>query len=149
MQRLPNWQHRLANTIATAEKVPFAWGTWDCALAACRLIHSVTGVDPAESYRGKYSTEAEALTIVGVDLGTFAAGIAQSFGMAEVGPTYARRGDLVLVNNTPPATKENPAPAQTTSLGIVGLDPRFAHCCADRGMHRIAMHRWLRAWRVG
>ena len=55
MQRLPNWQRRLANTISTAHEVPFEWGKWDCALAACRLIHSITGVDPAEKYRGTYS----------------------------------------------------------------------------------------------
>ena len=80
MQRLPNWQRRLANTISTAHEVPFEWGKWDCALAACRLIHSITGVDPAEKYRGTYSTEAEAQAIIGPDLGQFVAGIAQSFG---------------------------------------------------------------------
>lgn len=149
MQRLPNWQRRLANTISTAHEVPFEWGKWDCALAACRLIHSITGVDPAEKYRGTYSTEAEAQAIIGPDLGQFVAGIAQSFGMEEVPPTYARRGDVVLVNNTPPQESGQPAPTPTTSLGIVGLDPRFAHCASDQGMKRIAMHRWLRAWRVG
>jgi hypothetical protein len=152
MQRLPDWQRRLANTISTAHHVPFAWGTWDCALAACRLIHAVTGVDPAESYRGKYADEAGAIAILGAsDLGTFAASVAASYGMEEVPPLLARRGDLVLVNNAPPprATAENSAPVPTSALGIVGLDPRFAHCAAEHGMKRIALHRWLRAWRVG
>lgn len=146
MKKLHDWQRRLANTIATAQEVPFAWGTFDCALAACRLIHAQTGVDPGLAYRGKYSTEAEAIAVIGGagDLGTFAAGIAASFGMAEIKPTtFATRGDLVLVNNTVAAA------VSSTALGIVGLDPRYAHCVSEHGMVRVGMHRWLRAWKVG
>src|SRR5580692_10507645 len=101
----------------------------------------MTGVDPAADFRGTYSTEAEALTILGAEgLGAFAAGIAEKFGMAEVQfPTFAHRGDIVLVDNGDPGN----------ALGIVDLSGRFAWCVLERGMVRMPMKNWLRAWRVG
>jgi hypothetical protein len=33
-------------------------------------------------------------------------------------------------------------------LGVVDLSGRFAWCVLERGMVRIPMGRWLRAWRV-
>lgn len=158
IKRLPDWQRRLANTLATAHQVPFEWGKWDCAMAACRLIHAQTGIDIGEQFRGTYASEADAIALIGAklvnfpagtteeeiqqlkaqNLGNFAAEIAQSFAFEEVEPNYARRGDLVLVNNGVPGG----------ALGVVGLDGRYAHCAADSGMKRIAIHRWLRAWRV-
>lgn len=35
---------------------PFVWGKLDCMLAIADYVKDVTGVDPAEIYRGKYST---------------------------------------------------------------------------------------------
>ena len=91
-------------------------------------------------FRETYSTEAEVAKLLGTEgLGGFAASIARQCGMAEAAPAFARRGDVVLVDNEAPGG----------ALGIVDLSGRFAWCVLERGMVRMPMDRWLRAWRVG
>jgi len=137
MKRIANWEAALAAWQLAVPARSFAWGEFDCALAACEAVKALTGVDPAEAFRGTYSTEAEAVKLLGPGgLGEFAATVAREFGMAEVVPNFAHRGDVVLVDNG------NPGGA----LGIVDLSGRFAWCVLERGMVRIPMDRWLRAW---
>ena len=142
MKRLPNWQPLLATQIEKAKRSKFEWGVFDCALAACDAVLAMTGEDPGATYRGKYKTQAEADALIRSDLGTFAATVAASIGAKEVPKLFARRGDIVLVNNAQPGTR-------TTALGFVDLSGRFALCASDKGLARISMGRWLRAWRIG
>jgi uncharacterized protein DUF6950 len=147
LKRFPDWQRRLAAQMEKARAAKFAWGTFDCALAVCDAIAAITGVDPAAPYRGKYATEAEATALIGDDLGAFAAGIFSNLGAKEVRPTFARRGDVVLVNNTPPSS---PSGIVSTALGFVDLSGAFAPCASgDKGVVRVRMGRWLRAWQIG
>jgi hypothetical protein len=139
-KRIQGWERALAAWMQSAVTRKFEWGTFDCALAACDAVNAITGVDPAAKFRGKYSTEAEALFLLGPEgLGAFAAAIAKQFGMAEAPPTFAHRGDIVLVDNGLPGH----------ALGIVDLSGRFAWCVCARGLMRMPMERWLKAWRVG
>jgi hypothetical protein len=138
-KRVSNWEAALAEWQQTAVTRAFAWGEWDCAMASCSAVLALTGVDPALRFRGTYSTEAEALELLGaLGVSGFAASIAQECGMAEVPPAFAHRGDVVLVDNGNPGN----------ALGIVDLSGRFAWCVLEHGMVRIPMGRWLRAWRV-
>ena len=139
MTRLPDWEKRLADYIVEAKAKTFQWGNFDCALAVCDAIRAETGTDVGAAYRGRYSTLAGALNLLGNDLGTFAASVASGLGMAEVRPTFARRGDAVLLDNGDP----------TKALGIVDLGGRFAWCAGQNGMVRKPMSTWLRAWKVG
>jgi hypothetical protein len=140
MKRVPNWEAALADWQHAALTRSFEWGKFDCALAACEAVMALTGVDPGMAFRETYSTEAEALKLLGTEgLGRFAASIAKQCGMAEAAPAFAHRGDVVLVDNG------NPGGA----LGIVDLSGRFAWCVLDRGLVRMPMDRWLRAWSVG
>jgi hypothetical protein len=140
VKRISNWEAALAEWQQTAVTRAFAWGRWDCAMASCSAVLALTGLDPAMALRGTYSTEAEAVKILGAQgLGGFAAAIAHLCGMAEVLPTFAHRGDIVLVDNNRPGG----------ALGIVDLSGRFAWCVLEHGMVRIPMGRWLRAWKVG
>ena len=142
MKRIPNWEAALAAWQLATPARSFAWGQFDCALAACDAVLALTGVDLAARFRGTYSTEAEAVKLLGslslgnAGLGEFAAAVAAEFGMAEVAPAFAHRGDVVLVDNETPGG----------ALGIVDLSGRFAWCVLERGMVRIPMERWLRAW---
>jgi hypothetical protein len=137
LNRLPNWEAALLAWQKTAATRTFAWGTFDCALAACDAVMAQTGVDPGQKFRGTYSTEAEALKLLGPEgLGGFAAAVAREFGMAEAAPKFAHRGDLVLVDNGQPGG----------ALGIVDLSGRFALCVLERGQVRMPMARWQRAW---
>ena len=122
LKRKFQWERALAGRIFSARELAFAWGTFDCAIWTCDWIRDATGVDPAASYRGKYSSEAEAIAIFGSSLGNFAATIAAQIGAKEVRPTYARRGDVVFVDNA----------TEYGCLGIVNLDGRHAACVAER-----------------
>jgi hypothetical protein len=144
LQRIQNWPRRLHTLIASSQGIVFQWGQYDCGMFVARWIREVTGgaVDVGAPYRGTYSTEpgADAVFLAGYsDLGSFAAAIAAANSMPEVPPTFARRGDIVWVDNG------------TTygALGVVGLDGRFAHCMGSQGTVRVHQHRWQRAWQVG
>jgi uncharacterized protein DUF6950 len=149
MKRLPNWQPLLAAQIEKAQHSKFEWGVFDCALAACDAALAITGEDPGAPYRGKYKTEAEANALIGSGngaLGTFAATIAASIGAKEVPKLFARRGDIVLVRNAPRGRSHHPL---STALGFVDLSGRSALCASEKGLARVPMDRWLRAWRIG
>ena len=143
MKRLPNWERLLGAYFTSARTRPFAWGTFDCAMGLCDGMLAITGVDVGAPYRGRYDSEAGAMALIGSDLGAFAAKVAGASGMAEIKPTFARRGDAGLVNNTLRGQ------AASTALGQVDLGGNFAWCASDRGFVRVPMKRWLRAWRVG
>ncbi len=139
MKRLPNWRQLLEAHLEAARASRFKWGVFDCALAACDAVLVMTGEDPGAEYRGKYASAVQAAALMGTDLGTFAAAIAAKLGAKQVLPGYGRRGDVALVNNG------NPSHA----LGIVDLSGRFAMCAAGRGLTRVPMRLWLRAWQIG
>lgn len=137
--RHQNWPSRLHRIIDTARQVPFEWGVFDCALHVGNCMRAVVGVDPTAPYRGKYHDEAGAAAIYGPSLAAFAAGIAATLGCPEVPVTFARRGDVVWIDNATPQG----------ALGVVSTDGRFASCVSDNGALLVRMHRWKRAWRVG
>jgi hypothetical protein len=141
-----DWPERLNRVLEAARSAEFGWGTFDCALHVANCIRGIvtSGVDVGASYRGKYSDEASAIAIFGTDLGAFAATIAATFGMEEVMPTLARRGDVVFVDNSTPQF-----PSPYGALGIVSMDGRFAACASTKGLVHVHMQRWKRAWRVG
>lgn len=143
MKRLQHWDRLLpAHTHGDGRGKSFEWGKFDCALAACDAIKAITGVDPGEKFRGAYSTAEEAGALIaaaGGTFGDFAAAIAAEYGMQEVGPRLARRGDVVWVDNGTPEG----------ALGIVDLTGTRAACAATTGRLLIPMRRWRRAWRVG
>jgi hypothetical protein len=144
LQRVPDWRSRLARILESAREVPFEWGRFDCALHVCNCIRAVAGVDPAEVLRGTYSSEAGAAAVYGASFEAFIAGQAVALGMPEVGVTFARRGDVVFVDNDTPQG----------CVGVVSLDARLVSCASDQGVVLLPMHfngkqRWKRAWKVG
>lgn len=145
MKRLPNWETLLAAHFAKAGAQRFAWGTFDCALAVCDGINAITGLDPGTPYRGRYSTEQEAMALIGSDLGAFTAGVCRSCGFPEwvsgdgiARPGFARRGDVALVQARDPGR----------ALGTVDLTGLHAWCASEKGFIRVPMNFWLRAWKI-
>jgi len=140
--RFPDWERRLGECLAAAAEKPFQWGSFDCALSACDCIQAITGIDPAAEIRGTYSTAEQVRKLFvehGGTLESLATFFASRLEMPEVGPFYAHRGDVVLVNNETP----------DRALAIVDFSGRFARCASENGLARLAMKRWIRAWRVG
>lgn len=139
LKRNPDWRFRLGQILDTARALQFEWGVFDCALHVCNCIRAMTGVDPAASYRGKYSDEAGAAAIYGSSFEQFIAGIAAQLGCVEVPLTFARRGDLVFIDNKTPQG----------AIGVVSLDARFAACAGQNGYCLVRMEHWKRTWSIG
>lgn len=92
--RLKHWPSALAEAVESARTSTFAWGTLDCCLWAADVVHAITGIDPAATWRGTYSTEAEALALLD-SLGGLAA-VATLAG-PEIEPDAAALGDVGLL----------------------------------------------------
>lgn len=86
-------------------KMPFAWGSNDCATFAADAILANTGTDVAEDFRGKYTTQLGALRTIqqvtgGTTVADAAAYCAAKHGLIEhTHPLMAKRGDLVVIEN--------------------------------------------------
>ena len=95
MQRVPDWEPRLAAYFDTCAATPFAYGHHDCCLFGAGAIQALTGTDAGQAWRGKYSTEAGAARLLKrrgferID-GPFT----QLLG-PPLGPLMAARGDIV------------------------------------------------------
>src|SRR5579872_5334824 len=124
LKRVPDWPARLHVMIDSAAELSFEWGMFDCALHVCNCIRTMTTVDPAADYRGKYSDEAGAARIYGSSFETFIAGITATLQMPEVPVNFAQRGDVVFIDNGTPQG----------AIGIVSLDGRFASCASEKGL---------------
>lgn len=140
MTRRQDWQSRLGAFLALHMKDPFAWGSWDCALWTASAIAEMTGVDIAEKYRGQYSGEKSAMSLCfhetggSADLGDMVAKVTAEFGMPEVKPPFAQRGDMAL-------TKQ--------CLGLVSLNGVEIIVLDDQGMRTVPLTEAIRVWRVG
>jgi hypothetical protein len=93
--RKDTWDIDLMAFIKSREKTPFQWGSQDCVLFACDCAQAMTGIDLAAKYRG-YSTREEAYEII-AHAGDLRA-LVNSELASEISPTFARRGDFVLLD---------------------------------------------------
>lgn len=144
LTRTPHWATREFHDFLIARaSVPFAWGTNDCSLFPADAIQSFTGVDLADDFRGKYSTEAEAFALIksvtgGTGVAAAAEYCAAKHGLFEwLTPKCAQRGDLVVVEN-----------AGQEIAGIVHLSGSHIVSVAESGLVRLPITSVVRAWKV-
>lgn len=140
MARAENWPKRLNDAVDAARSKPFEWGTHDCCLMAADMIYAITADDPAASFRGTYSTEAEAAELIAShgSLKKLVQSIATPRGWISTKPALARRGDLVMF--TSPVTNQ-------PALGIcLGRDSVFPS--ASGGLGFVNTTECSAAWRV-
>lgn len=159
IRRYPDWPSRLAVFMKTRRRVPFLWGSNDCATFAADAIHSITGTDIAAEFRG-YSTEAEARQHIArysprqrharvipphslgagqrpFHLEALVEAVAEQYRMPIIRVGYAQRGDLVLFES-----------AMGQTLGVVSFDGSIA----SPGMQHMIetpIAAGLAAWKVG
>jgi hypothetical protein len=142
LTRFPDWPERLAAFLTATRDVPFEWGVNDCALRTCDAVKATTGADLAEPLRGRYRTKLGAaraiLRACGGDLEDLAEQFAFNFAIREVQPSYARRGDVVLLD-----TPLGP------TLGIVDMTGITAEFKVNDGVLCAPVASCRRAWRVG
>jgi hypothetical protein len=150
LKKLEHWRTRAFDKfLRERAKMPFAWGTNDCALFAADAILANTGTDIADDFRGKYTTALGALrTIATVTTGTTvvdaAAYCAAKHNLTEhTHPLMAKRGDLVIVDN-----------AGTLIAGVIHLNGRDVISVSESGLVRLPIAdetgkpNLVRAWSI-
>jgi hypothetical protein len=144
MKRLPHSHTRSYNQFLLGRaKVPFSWGSNDCALFCADGILAQTGTDIADEFRGHYRDEAGALATIkaitgGTTVADAVAWCAAKHGMAELEhPLQAQRGDLVTVEDS-----------GNEVAGLVHLNGRDVAVVGQTGLHRVSIMKILRAWRI-
>jgi len=146
--RYEDWPKRLAEYLEEHNSTPFEWGRFDCCLFVCGAILAMTGVDPAKNLHGRYVNETGASDVLLEEYGEdsleeIVAAICEREGFPEITPSFAQRGDVVVVN----------APLSGDSmfhvcLGIIAPGGRAA-VASPRGFILFPINRVIRAWRVG
>lgn len=140
MQRYQDWPSRLQRYLDDAHHgVNFRYGTFDCCLFVADCIHAMTGVDPAEAYRGNYRTRRQAYDLIRERTGkasllSIVEHMASEHGFYEVSTAYAQRGDLALVGNS--------------ALGIVSLSGTCIMCLTKSNITRVDLKHATKIWRI-
>ena len=92
--RVQDWPTALFSHIESAKSKEFVWGEHDCCLFAADCCVALCGKDPAEAYRGTYSSEIEAKRALSKNHGSVEAAFDSLF--QRVDPAFAQRGDVVV-----------------------------------------------------
>ena len=79
---------------------PRAVGRCDCVTAACDAFAEMFGIDPIATWRGRWSSDADAAAILAAEGGPvrLAVGAFLDAGLVRRAPADARPGDLALLN---------------------------------------------------
>lgn len=149
LQRIQNWPTLLSNFIDKHRHLPFTWGSNDCCLFACSAVQLITGVDPAESWRGKYDSVASAMHLAQVrgcfSVAEIAQSMANQYNIPSCSPMMAGRGDIMLF-------KSNSVVGLGHTLGVV--DGNVIYSPGIDKLESIAIASvWLdpqtKAWKIG
>lgn len=96
MERVHEWDRRLAEVTSRHLQTPSSWGESDCLLKVADAIEAVTGIDLAGSIRGKYKTEAGAAKLLRKRGHTNVESLLEEL-FDPVGRLLAQRGDVVTI----------------------------------------------------
>ncbi len=96
MKRLSDWHPRLCAWLTEVRTAQFAYGSHDCALFAAGAVAAMTGEDPAQAWRGHYTTLRGGLRKLRADGYRDHVALAADM-FREIAPGAARPGDLATV----------------------------------------------------
>ena len=100
--RCEGWQRKLNEYILESQekykKTGLVFGEFDCCLYAANWVRLLTGIDPMEDYRGRYSSKDEAFDMLAEKEGTLLDALTARFGQP-VNIAKAMRGDIALSEN--------------------------------------------------
>ena len=140
MTRFATWEADLAAYLAGVRDRPLEWGAHDCGLFFAGACKAMTGFDPGEPFRGKYSTEmgaAKALKRFGAgNLETTLDGLFQ-----EVPAAFVQRGDGVW-------NGESVGIAMAGYALFVGETVTSEGAPVQRGLVRVSRAEWVKGWSV-
>lgn len=140
MRRFENWPELLARFLAERNNMPFEWGRNDCTLFAADCVWSLTGIDPVPDLRGTYTTALGAQRAIADVFGSpslevATMNMAARWGVEEIPPLMAQRGDVVLHPN-------DGRPCLAISVGRQCAAP------SEAGLAQLTMRPARRAWRT-
>lgn len=95
-RRKDTWRTDLHQYMLSVWRAPFEWGKHDCALFAAGAVEAMTGEDPADEYRGHYSTLLGGLRLLNKNGFANHADFAASL-FKEIHPSFAQVGDLAAI----------------------------------------------------
>lgn len=139
--RFEHWPSLLSAFLDARRNARFEYGVHDCCLFAADALRAITGTDFAAQFRRQYYTRFGALRrmrehCIPPTVENLAAQVFASFGLREIAPGYAQRGDVLVLQQP-----------HDTALGIIALDgmPVIA---AERGWGISDRSHALKAWKV-
>lgn len=95
--RIEGWEQIAIDYIQQSMTAKFEWGQKDCVLFACDLAKAITGKDPAEKIRGKYSSKKTALSLIKKE--PIAPEIVMNDYFERIHIGFAQRADIVFRRN--------------------------------------------------
>lgn len=132
--RIAGWEQRLYALTVAAMARPHEWGQNDCVTFAADVVRELTGSDPMGDLRGTYDSPISAARVM-MQAGADNVGDLAALYLAEVTPSEARRGDIIL--------SAEPYEFLAVCVGRTAVGPS-AH-----GMIHVPMEQAVRAFRVG
>lgn len=132
--RVENWDALLYEFIESRKNLPFTRGIHDCCLFAADWVKQLTGTDYAETLRGTYSDEAEALQIIS-SAGGLIEMVSGLIGSEQVSVNLAQRGDVVAISE-----------GATGAIGI--CTGKYTCFVGHDKMYRIPTLKCECAWRI-
>lgn len=102
MSKRERLEQSLRKAIDRWHREPFVWGAQDCLLSLSDIIRDARGYDPAEYFRGRYSTRLGALRVTkefGGPAGALEA-MAYEARWIEIDPLQAFVGDIGVLERT-------------------------------------------------
>lgn len=133
MNRSHDWQIRLERFAWDRARMPFAWGTNDCAIFASDCVLAITGTDPAPRDLRGHRTAKEAYRAIATHGGL--ENIATEALGPSVMPSLASVGDVVLLEMAG-------RPAFAICNGSTALMPSRV------GLVSVPMITALKAWKI-
>lgn len=124
--RQDNWAYKLGEFINSVHRTPFAYGEHDCGVLAAGVVKAITGVDalPDIKYTSQLELMRELKRLFGSPyVNDVVATLATQHGWTEVQPTFAHRGDLVVIGT-----------GRHSRLGVVSLHGTHIMTPGDNGM---------------
>jgi hypothetical protein len=162
LSRLDGWPEILAAHLRAAMAREFAWGAHDCCAFAADGVLAMTGIDPIAPARGRYADEKRAAVVVrdigGAGVPEAADVLLSAIGAPAIAPTFAQRGDLVLID-APVFSAESlraqnglaggvlRAETRGWCMGLIALDGRVA-VAAPMGLSFFPARQAARAWSI-
>lgn len=142
MSRVNGWVEEYVKFRASLRSQEFMFGKHDCCITACDMIQTITGIDPAVDFRGKYGLDdpMKALRLVKEygDVDGLAEVVCAKFNWAQCNPNFAQRCDLVCLD----------VGGGRKALGWLDLDATKILATSMVGLQSVPRGRALRAWRI-